>query len=693
MNSVDEPDASKAARLAAIVDDAHVAILSRDLEGKVTYWNRGAELLLGYTAAEAIGRHVSFLHAGNFPTTVEENTERALKGVIVPPHQSKRLTKSGRVIDVLVSRSIVRDADGRVVGVSVIFQDITPLKQAEAAVRESEQRFLATFEQAGVGMGLRSMDPREPRWLRVNQKLCDILGYTREELLKLTSVDLTPEDEKQAAVEYNERLLSGEVASYSREKRYVRKDGSTIWAHITVSCVRGSAETPGYLISVVQDITQAKEAEQRLNQLAQYDTLTGLPNRHLFQDRLEGAIARARRSTALVALLFLDLDGFKEINDTLGHAMGDRVLQAVGARLRESVREADTVARLGGDEFTVILEAFPDKLTIISTADKLLRALGAPLIIDGREIYVTPSIGISVFPSVATTADGLLQTADIAMYHAKSEGKNRYEFYAPEQSTGSVRDLDRQNLLRRALERNEFVLHYQPKASVATGAVTGAEALIRWRSRELGLVEPDDFIPLAEKTGLIVPIGDWALTEACRQVREWQRQGYAPLRISVNLSPRQFRQSALARDIEMALRGSGIDASHLEVELTERAVMHDTEGTIEIMRKLQALGVAITLDDFGTGYSSLSALKRFPVTRLKVDRSFVRDLTVNSDDAAIVSAVVALAKSLGLGVVAEGVETREQLEFLARLGCDEYQGYMFARPLPPDELAKLLTRA
>jgi len=573
----------------------------------------------------------------------------------------------------------------------LLLQQIQERVQAEHALRETEERFRAAFEQAGVGMGLRAIDPCHPRWLRVNQKLCDILGYTREELLVGPSfAELVLPDEQNSAIDYHEKLLRGEIANYSREHRCVRKDGQSIWADITLSAVNGRDGRPTHLISVIQDVTARKQAAEQLNNhLAKHDMLTNLPNRDLFRDRMVHAMARAKRNGTMMALMVLDFDRFKEINDTLGHAIGDRVLQAVAGILKESLRQVDTIARLGSDEFTLILEDVAQADQAAALAERILQIFSKPLVIDGREIYVTASTGITLYPHDVDSVDALLQTADIAMHHAKEEGGNSYEFYVPEMGEHAAADLDMENLLRRALEQQEFTLHYQPKVSVKSGRITGIEALLRWNSKELGSISPAKFIPLAEKTGLIVPIGEWVLRTACAQNKAWQEQGLPPLLLSVNLSMRQFRQKNLLEMITAALRDSGLKPCFLELEITESMIMLRPEKAIALLRQVHQLGVQLSVDDFGTGYSSLAYLKRFPVQKLKIDQSFMQDLTVDRDDAGIVTAVVAMAKSLGLKVVAEGVETAEQLAFLAKLECDEYQGYYFSRPVPASELTRL----
>jgi diguanylate cyclase (GGDEF)-like protein len=436
-------------------------------------------------------------------------------------------------------------------------------------------------------------------------------------------------------------------------------------------------------------VAQRRNVEKRLTYLAEYDALTGLPNRTLFRDRLALAMTRTSRSQHLLAVMFLDLDHFKEINDSLGHSVGDQVLQAVAKLLKGVLREGDTVARLGGDEFTLILENITHVDQVHVVARKVLRAFADPIVIDEREMFVTASLGVAIHPLEAKGIDALLQAADIAMHRAKEEGRNTYEIYSDEMSAHAVERLEMENRLRRALARHEFVLHYQPIVDVASGRINGIEALIRWNCEGFGSVSPTEFIPLAEKTGLVVPIGDWVLRTACAQSRLWQDQGFGPLRLSVNVSPRQFRQSQLVQTIATALRETGVDPRLLGLEITESTTMNPSARVMASLQELHELGVRLSVDDFGTGYSNLAYLKRFPVRRLKIDQSFIRNLA-SGDDAGIVTAIVAMAKSLGLGVVAERVETEEQLAFLATLGCEVYQGYHFSRPLPVDELTQLL---
>ncbi len=449
-----------------------------------------------------------------------------------------------------------------------------------------------------------------------------------------------------------------------------------------------------------------RQAEERVRHLAHYDELTGLPNRSMFNQRLTHALARARRNDKSLAVLFIDLDRFKNINDTLGHEAGDRVLREVAQRLRGCLRESDTVARLGGDEFVVLIEELSQPMQVAavaqkilaavaipfvaSVARKILTAVAIPFILDAREYHITASVGISTYPADSEDMQSLLKNADISMYRAKEQGKNNYQFYSAQMNVHTLERLALESSLRRALERNEFLLHYQPKVDIGSGRITGMEALVRWQQPGKELIPPAQFIPLAEETGLIVPIGEWVLKTACARNKSWQDQGLPPLRMAVNLSARQFAHEKLLQDVARVLNETGLDPAALEFEITESMVMHNPEHAVKLLNELKALGIHLSIDDFGTGYSSLSYLKRFPIDSVKIDRSFIRDIPGDADDAAITQAIIAMAHSLRLTVIAEGVETEEQLRFLRDHGCDEMQGYYFSKPLPESEFLRLL---
>lgn len=455
--------------------------------------------------------------------------------------------------------------------------------------------------------------------------------------------------------------------------------------------VKGQGD--GHLISrAVRYSVERKRVEQGLSYLAQYDKLTGLANRELFRERLNRAMIRADRNKSLAALMFIDLDRFKNINDTLGHDAGDRLLIDVSKRLKESTRSGDTVARLGGDEFTIILEDVKHVDDAAIVAKKILDAMESAIELDGHDVYVTPSIGITVYPLDDTNDKNLLRNADAAMYRAKEQGRNCFQFYTAGMNTRTIQRLKLEAELRRALVNNEFILFFQPKVDICNREIIGAEALIRWQNEELGLVSPMEFIPLAEETGLILPIGEWAIRAACKQVSRWESLGHRNLRMAVNLSARQFKETDVTKIILESAIHSNIDPRKIEIEITESLLMDDTDITISMFKELKNHGLHISIDDFGTGYSSLSYLKRFNIDTLKIDRSFVRDITSNPDDAAIAAAIIALGKSLRLNVVAEGVETEEQLRFLKNNGCHEAQGFLFSKPLPADEFLNLLEK-
>jgi diguanylate cyclase (GGDEF)-like protein/PAS domain S-box-containing protein len=567
-------------------------------------------------------------------------------------------------------------------------------KQAEDSLQESELQLRAMFDNAEVGISVTGLDLE---YLRVNDKYCSLVGYTREELLCMRVPEVNLEENVSLLVEYREQILRDEGANRTREKQLVRKDGSLVWVSMATSLVRGSDGTPRYYIAVIQDISESKraaaalkESEEQFRQLAHYDSLTRLPNRALFYDRLAHDLVQARRQKWALAVLFIDVDRFKHVNDTFGHIAGDQLLKQVSARLSDCVRRGDTVGRLSGDEFAIVLSHLTLPEDAATVAQKIVDALNRPFVLEGAELFVTASIGITVFPTDSTEQDTLIRNADVAMYRAKDRGRNNYQFYTPGMNTRTREMLSMESELRRALERDEFVLHYQPKVSLATGRITGVEALLRWHHPERGLIPPGDFIPLLEETGLIVQAGDWVLRAVCAQLKAWERAGIALVPVAVNLSARQFLAPDLAETIRRVLETNEVRAEMVEVEITESAIMTDTAEAIRTLEYLEALGVGTAIDDFGTGYSSLGYLKRFPLRALKIDRSFVRDITTDPDDATITQAVISMAHSLNLKVIAEGVETEAQLEFLQRYGCDEVQGYLYSRPVPAEQCAAIL---
>lgn len=470
------------------------------------------------------------------------------------------------------------------------------------------------------------------------------------------------------------------------------KDGHIYPKWLSISVVRDAAGEVLHHIASFTDITEHKAAEERIHYLAHHDPLTRLPNRFNLQGRLEQALADARRDHARLAVMFIDMDRFKNINDTLGHQVGDSLLVEVARRLEDSLRGSDLVARLGGDEFVVVL---PDVEggAVTGIAEKIMKVLGTAYLIDGRELHSTPSIGISLFPADGDTVEELMKNADTAMYHAKASGRNNFQFFAASMNADASERLKIEAGLRQALEHGEFVLHYQPQIEIASGRMIGVEALVRWAHPREGLIPPMTFIPVAEDTGLIGAIGDWVLNEALRQLRAWRDQGLGGLRMAVNLSAHQLRGDQIVVTTAAALARHGLSAGDLELEITESVAMQHPRRTAGLLSELRDQGVELAIDDFGTGYSSLAYLKQLPLDRLKLDRSFVMDIEHDANDAAISAATISLAHSLGLAVVAEGVETAAQLDFLHGLGCDIAQGYFFSKPLPADACYDFLRKS
>jgi diguanylate cyclase (GGDEF)-like protein/PAS domain S-box-containing protein len=474
------------------------------------------------------------------------------------------------------------------------------------------------------------------------------------------------------------------------EHRIIHRDGSIRWIrNTTVPQFDRQGCVIGY-DGLVQDISDRKQAEQKLRHASYYDSLTDLPNRELLRDRLQQAMVRARRHGRMLAVMVLDLDRFKSINETLGHTMGDLLLQAVSKRLVSCIREDDTVARPGGDEFIILFADLAGEQDASFVARKIQGALTKSFSLGAQEYFITTSIGISLFPAHGSDEDTLIKNADIAMYRAKAEGRNNFKFYVPAMHTDAHKKLFLEHNLRKAIDQEEFTLHYQPLVDLVSGRTTGAEALVRWRHPKLGLLSPMEFIPLAEETGLIIPLGEWILQKACTQAQKWRDSGFHPMRVSVNISMRQFTQNAVVDTVTRAIDASKLDPGLLDLELTESMVMNNAESAIASLRELKSIGIRLSLDDFGTGYSSLSRLKDLPLSTLKLDQSFVSAVTRDKSNAAISRAIIALSHSLDLRVTAEGVETTDQLEFLRGLGCDEVQGYLFSRPLPAADMTAFM---
>ncbi|PYQ50867.1 MAG: diguanylate cyclase [Acidobacteria bacterium] len=564
----------------------------------------------------------------------------------------------------------------------VIAVDVTERRINEERLRDNEERYRLLFERNLAGVFRSTLDGRI---LEVNDSLARIFGYEREELLAQTSYSLyfSREDRQRVMTRLREQRTLSNV-----ELRMRKRDGSPVWVLENMTLLE-TAEG-GNIEGTIIDISERKAAQEQVEYQAYHDVLTGLPNRLLFRDRISVALAHARRARRTVAIMFLDLDHFKLVNDTLGHTVGDGLLQAAAERLVSCVRSEDTVARMGGDEFTILVSDIADTRSAATVAQKVLESISRPIEVDGHELFVTTSIGIAIFPDDGTDAETLLKNADRAMYRAKELGRNNFQFATQVIVEGKAARLSLERSLHHAFDRKEFVVHYQPMIEVGTRRVVGAEALIRWLSPEFGLMAPDEFIPVAEETGLILPIGEWVLRTACAQMKTWHRAGHKELHVAVNLSARQFQQRDLAMMIERILEDTKLPASALDIEITESTAMHNAKSSLEILTGLKQMGVRISIDDFGTGYSSLSYLKEFPIDTVKIDQSFVRDLSQGSNDGAIVSAVISMARALKLHVVAEGVETEEQLAILRREHCETIQGFLCSRPLPAEEFEAVL---
>ena len=564
------------------------------------------------------------------------------------------------------------------------------IKDPAQALADKERVLLGLLSSLD-GMAYRCRDDADWTVEFVSEGCLRLTGYRPEELLFNSSISYTqivhPEDRKRVRNEI--RAAIKEKQRFLIEHRIVCQDGTIKWVW-----ARGAAadedDYPVVIEGFVEDITKVRLNREKLEYLANHDPVTGLPNRLLLNDRLRRMMVNAQRSHSIAAVALIDLDNFKLINDTFGHNRGDQLLQTIAKRMQSCLRESDTVARLGGDEFVLLLSGENRGEALALAIQRVLKEVARPWQFDGNELSVSCSMGVSVFPRDGRDVQMLLRNADVAMYKAKDLGKNNYQFYSPEMNTAIVKRLELQNMLQRALEKNQFVLFYQPKVELGSGKISGMEALLRIAGDDNKLLQPQEFIKLAEETGLIVPIGEWVLRQACAFNKFLQDRNLPPMPVAINLSARQLVRYDLVGAVEQVLHDTGLPAKYLDLELTESMVMHNPEEVIKVLERLEKLGVQLGIDDFGTGYSSLSYLKRFPVNTLKIDRSFVHELGQDEDAAAIACAVINLGHSLGLKVIAEGVETEQQMKFLQENHCDYIQGFLFSRPLPADEFVVLL---
>jgi len=585
-----------------------------------------------------------------------------------------------------------------VIGMSLMLYQIMPLlkkiiqsdlllDQTTTRLSESENRFRSAFDSSAIGMALISL---RGRYLKVNQSLIQILGYAEEELLTMNVDEVIFREEIKKNKKMSREIISGKLKRYRAEQRYINKNGEVVWVSVNMSLINNENGKPLYFITEMQNITAEKKNEEQLKHMAYHDTLTGLYNRNKLEQKMGDLLSIARRHDTGFALIFIDLDHFKNVNDTMGHDAGDLLLQVVADRLKNTVRGTDMVARLGGDEFVVVVTDINKVDPIANIVQKIQASLHKPIAIKDQEIYTTMSIGISVYPYDGHDIKTLMKNADLALYRAKEIGRNNYQFCTPEMTTKAQEKMAKQNALVQALAKEEFVLYYQPKLDLIHQRVNGVEALLRWKSAEYGIVSPSEIIHLAEETGLIIPLNEWVLKTACKQVKQWHAEGITPLSVAVNLSPRQFKQANLIESILQTLHEVAFPADSLELEITEGLIMQDPEYVLKVLQELKKQNICIAIDNFGTGYSSLDYLRRFTIDRIKIDKSFIQRVTVDEASASVVTAIIAMAHKLNIPTIAEGVETRGQYEFLLREKCTEVQGFYLSPPLDTEMMTNFL---
>ena len=675
------------ARYRGIIESIQDPYYEVDLQGNMVLCNSAFCRMLGYAFSELEKRNNRVFQSPAVAERVFRIFNEVYRtGVPAESFDWQMVRKDSKTVTGEGSVQLVRNADGEPVGFRGILRDVTKRRQVEQALRESEERFRSLtnltsdwFWEQDAGIRFTRMESRDVNAASVRDFF---LGRAPWE------TGLRIEDER--GWDYFRELMASRKPFRDIVFHRTLEDGSPYYVGVSGEPIfDGERDFTGYR-GVAREITDKKLAEERIQYLATHDGLTGLPNRLMFSELLTAAVRSAQRYERSFAVLFIDLDRFKYINDTLGHHAGDVLLKEVAARFKASVRSSDMIARLGGDEFVALINETPEEESVATVARKLLAAATRPFTLLERECRVSASIGVAMYPRDGEDEQTLMKNADIAMYYAKEEGKNNFQFYSKDITCHAIERLTLETNLRRALERNEFSLHYQAKRDLATGTISGVEALLRWNNDELGNVPPAHFIPLAEEIGAIVPIGKWVLKSACEQNMAWQRAGLPPVCMAVNLSVRQFADEHLLEDIAAILRQTGMRPELLELEITEGMVVHNPEHALKLLTAIKGLGVRLAIDDFGAGYSSLGQLKHFPIDTLKVDRSFIRDIVHNADDKAITKAIISMGKTLNLTVVAEGVETPEQECFLKDHACDQMQGYLFSKPVPADEFAALL---
>jgi len=672
--------------LEAVIDSIPQRIFWKDLNSRYLGCNMAFARDAGLAYPEqVVGKSDTDLPWCRFASEMTEYDTEVVSTGVPRMNYEVELMIDGEYRTRITSKQPFTDGDGRVIGVLGSYQDVTERKRADLALRLQSRALDASVN----AILITAPSPAGNLIEYVNPAFMRITGYDPAEVIGHDCRVLQRDDREQEGVALIREALAAN-REVSAVVRNYRKDGALFWNQLFIAPVPDADGVITHHIGVINDVTELIRYQEQLEYQANYDSLTRLPNRNLLRDRLEHALVLARRHHSGVAVVFLDLDGFKNVNDSLGHSVGDRLLGVVAERLTRCSRTSDTIARHGGDEFVIVMTGTVDEKSLIAWMERVRSSIAEPVWLDGNELYVGCSMGASLFPQDGDDAETLMKKADVAMYRAKDMGRNTFQFYQPEMNASAGVRLNLERRLRRALRDNEFLLHYQPQVDIGSGQIVGIEALVRWHDPEVGLVPPSSFIPLAEESGLIGPLSEWVLREACRQNKAWQDEGLPPARVSVNLSARVFQQRDIAKLVMQVLAETGLEPKYLELELTESTIMRNAEEAVSMLNELHALGIGLAIDDFGTGYSSLSYLKRFPVDRLKIDRSFVSDIGVSGDDETITSAIIALAHSLKLQVIAEGVETSAQLDFLRERECDEMQGYYFAKPLSTDAISALL---
>ena len=684
-------------RFRAMSDAAPLGIFVSDADGACEYTNAAYHKISGLSFDESLGMNWSMAIHPEDRERVLAEWRIAARSQEAFQTEFRFLQGDDRVVWTRINSATIRDGKTSL-GLIQTVEDISERKTAELELLAAEDALFAEKERAqvtldSIGDAVLTTD-LQGKVSYLNRQAEKMTGWSREEAVghPLTEVFSIVDGTTRQVVANPAKvaITQNQTVGLANNCILIRRDGLELAINDSAAPIHDRDGQVIGAVLVFEDVSESRAMTLKMSHLARHDFLTGLPNRMLLTERLSQAIGLAQRHHRQVALLFIDLDCFKNINDSLGHTIGDQLLQSVGERLLATVRATDTVCRQGGDEFVILLPEIEQPQDAAHIAQKLLDAFAVPHLIGGQELHITLSIGISVYPDDGVDLDAVLQNADTAMYHAKTNGRNNFQFFRADMNTRAVRRLLIENNMRRALKQGEFVLNYQPQINLASGAITGAEALIRWRDPDLGAIPPGQFVPVAEECGLIVTIGHWVLREACQQVKVWLDSGLRVPSIAVNISAVEFRHKNFLEGLAQILDETGLTPDYLELELTESLLMHDVESSATVLESLKAMGIKLAIDDFGTGYSSLSYLKRFPITTLKIDQSFVRDITTDINDATIVSAVVGMGRNLNHRVIAEGVETREQFEFLSTRQCPEGQGFLFSHPLPAEDFARLL---